>query len=98
MTSSVDLEYNGGWIPDGHQEKKIRRPRKKVPEFAGSKRLLAARVLGPALRRYRIAYLYWLCGWNAREVAEEMHMTTAAVKSVLSGLRQGEVPAWGKKG
>ena len=55
------------WIPDGYQVPKVRRPRKNIPQWAINHDALRSRIVGPAMRRYRIAYLYWGCGWNARE-------------------------------
>ena len=77
-----------GFIPDGFQVKTIRRPRKDIPEWANNDEKLRRRIFGPALRRYRIAYLYWRCGWNAREVAEELNISLTAVESTIKKLRR----------
>lgn len=84
--AEVPVEFRK-WVPDGFQTAKIRRPRKNVPEWANSDMALRWRIFGPALRRYRIAYLYWRCGWNAREVAEEMRMAKNAVEVIISRLK-----------
>jgi hypothetical protein len=81
------IEFQG-WLPDGFQIRKIRRPVKDVPEWANSQFGIVCRVLGPAgIRNLRIAYLYWRVGWNAREIAEELGMTGNAVKQVLQKLK-----------
>jgi hypothetical protein len=82
-SDGVPKEFNPFWIPEGFQAKKARRPRKNVPPWASNDRAMRIRILGPALRRLRIAYLYWRLGWNSREVAEEMGMTTSQVQNTL---------------
>jgi hypothetical protein len=81
-------EFKGDWIPDGFQVRKIRRPRKNVPTWANSDKKLKMRIFGPAMRRYRIAYLYWRVGMSAREVAEEVDTTTKNIYRILSDLRK----------
>lgn len=76
------------WIPNGFQTNRIRRPRKNVPGWA-TERNLRYRIFGAALRRYRIAHLYWLCGWNSREVAEELGVDVQTVKNTIFNLAHG---------
>lgn len=77
------------WIPDGFQENKVRRPQKSIPDWAGSERKLKQRILGPSLRRYKIAYLYFRMGYNAREVAAACKMKVGNVQRVIYHLRNG---------
>jgi hypothetical protein len=81
LTSTA--EFQGDYIPRGFQTKRARRPRKEVPMWANSDSALKKRILGRALRRYWIAYLYWRVGLTAREVAEELGIKISAVKSVI---------------
>lgn len=83
MSRSSDLEFGGDWIPEGFQVKKVRRPRKNVPEWANNDYQLRWRIFSGPIRRYRIAYLYWRCGWNAREIAEEVGVRPANVKRTI---------------
>lgn len=70
----------------GVQIKRIRRPRKPLPVWANDDHSLRLHILGPALRRYRIAYLYWRVGMSAREVADEIETTVKAVENVVHKL------------
>ncbi len=73
---------------DGFQTTKVRRPRKNTPKWAKNDSTLVAKILGkPALRRLRIAHLYWRCGWNSREIADEIKTTVKAVESIINRLR-----------
>lgn len=47
---------------------------------------LRQQILLPAIRRYRIAYLYWHLGLSSKEVAEEMNITIGSVESVMHNL------------
>jgi len=87
MLDRSALEFHGDFIPAGFQVEKIRRPRKEVPAWAHSDAELRKTIIGPALRRYRIAYLYWRCGWNSREVAEELDISRSAVEQVIHNLK-----------
>ncbi len=71
---------------EGFQVKRQRRPRKHIPEWAMDDRSLRLAILFPALRRYRIAYLYWHLGLSAKEVAEEIGITQGSVESVIHNL------------
>jgi hypothetical protein len=84
---SKNLEFGGNWIPAGFQVRKVRRPQKDVPAWANNDVALRSRILSPAMRLYRIANLYWCCGWNAREVGEELGMSTGAVKTAIIRLK-----------
>lgn len=83
MTTPVEFAT---WIPDGFQVRKIRRPRKDCPEWVANEESFRRALFLPAIRRYRIAYLYWRCGWSAREVAEELGITTNAVEQAVKKL------------
>jgi hypothetical protein len=73
---------------EGFQTTKVRRPRKKTPKWAKKDSTLMARILGkPALRRLRVAYLYWRCGWNSREIADDLKTTVKAVESIINRLK-----------
>jgi hypothetical protein len=87
MLDRSALEFSGEWIPDGFQVTKIRRPQKDVPSWANSDSELRRAIVGPALRRYRIAYLYWRLGWNSREVAEELGISQSAVEQCIHNLK-----------
>ena len=72
----------------GYSIRTARRPRKvKVPSWAGSKHDIDDHIMGPARRRAKIAYWYWLVGWTAAEVANELMISENAVKMVLRKLR-----------
>jgi hypothetical protein len=74
---------------DGVQVQRIRRPQKqRRPPWAWNEKDLRKQLIGPALRRYRIAYMYWLVGMNAREIAEEMKTTTNAIECVIHKLNR----------
>jgi hypothetical protein len=88
MFDQSSEEFKGDWIPDGFQVRKVRRPKKNVPTWANSDKKLKMRIFGPAMRRYRIAYLYWRVGMSAREVADELRTTEDAVEQVLTRLRR----------
>jgi hypothetical protein len=75
---------------EGFQIRKIRRPRKEVPYWANSDTRLRFRIFKAPLRRYRIAYLYWRCGWSAREISEELKMKKWNVESVIKQLVRGK--------
>jgi hypothetical protein len=81
-------EFKGNWIPDGFQVRKIRRPRKNVPTWANSDKKLKMRIFGPAMRRYRIAYLYWRVGMSAREVSEEVGGSLDSINNVIKYLKR----------
>jgi len=78
----------GGWMPNGFRARKVRRPRKDVPEATFDDQKLKLAIFRDAMRRYRIANLYWTVGLNAREIAEELETTEHAVKSVIHRLKQ----------
>lgn len=62
--------------------------RKKRPAWAKDAHSLMQHVLSPSLvRRWKIAYLYWLQNRTARDIAEEMGISTQAVKDVLRRMR-----------
>jgi len=83
------LQKREYWIPGGYQQRAIRRPTKcKVPRWARDEKTLRKRILGPSIRRYRVAYLFWLCGFNAREVAEEMNISQNKVEMILRQMRK----------
>ena len=67
----------------GVQIRRIRRPRKMIPDWARSETQMRVHILAPALRRYRIAYLYYMVGMSARETAEELQTTANAVMHVI---------------
>jgi hypothetical protein len=73
---------------DGFQIRRIRRPRKNVPPWANDMKSLRKRVLGRAMVRLKIAYLYWRIGLNAREVAAELGITRRAVTETLARLKR----------
>jgi hypothetical protein len=50
---------------DGFQIRRVRRPRKNVPSWANDMKSLRKRVLGRAMVRLKIAYLYWRIGLSA---------------------------------
>ena len=91
MFDESSQEFKGNWIPDGFQVRKIRRPRKNVPIWANSDKKLKMRIFGSAMRRYRIAYLYWRVGMSAREVSEEVGGTVNAIKLIIRNLK-GKCP------
>jgi hypothetical protein len=76
---------------DGFQIHRIRRPRKNVPPWANSNKTLKERILGKALQRYEIAYLYWRVGWNAREVAAKMKVSRRVVTETIARLKRNAV-------
>ena len=73
---------------DGIQVHRVRRPQKKIPAWAQSESTMRAHILKPALRRYRIAYLYYLANLSAREIAEELDSTPGAINSVIHFLNK----------
>lgn len=77
---------------EGVQIKKVRRPRKRPPAWVFNVRKLRKRIFRPALRRYRIAYLYWHVGLNAREIAETMKMKKKNVEAVIHKIVSGSEP------
>lgn len=86
----IAKEFDTDWLPDGFQVKKVRRPRKRVPWWANSDTLLADYIFEGSRRRYKVAYLYWRVGFNAREVAEELEMTQTQVESIICRLHAGQ--------
>ena len=63
--------------------------RKNRPAWANNEQALMQHVLSNSMvRRWTIAYLYWLRNWTAREIAAELGMSTQAVKDVLRRLRE----------
>lgn len=89
MYDQSSTEFKGDWIPEGFQIRKIRRPRKNIPDWANNDKALKMRIFGPAMRRYRIAYLYWRVGMSAREVAEELKISRKQVEKVVYQLVNG---------
>jgi len=82
----IPQEFSG-WMPPGFQTSKIRRPqRNDIPEWATSNAGLMQKVLAPALRRLRVCHLYFRCGWNAREISEEMGLSVGAVQQIIHRL------------
>lgn len=88
MLDQSSEEFKGDWIPEGFQVKKVRRPRKNIPLWANSDKKLKMRIFSPAMRRYRIAYLYWRVGMSAREVADDVGATINAVECVIKELKR----------
>lgn len=82
------LEFARGFIPEGYQVKRARRPSKSSPEWLFSDKEFFARVCKDYQRRYRIGYLYWRLGWTAREVAEETGENISAVKSIIYRIKK----------
>lgn len=89
MLDQSSEEFKGNWIPEGFQVKKVRRPRKNIPVWANSDKKLKMRVFRRAMRRYRIAYLYWRVGMSAREVADEMRLNKQQVYDTIRFLKKG---------
>lgn len=77
-------------IPDyaGFERHKSVNSRKSRPAWARNEYALMQHVLSPGMiRRWKIAYFYWLRNWAAREIAAELAMSTQAVKDVLRRLK-----------
>lgn len=72
----------------GSQIKRRRMPHKQSPEWAGSLESIEAFLLRPARKNVRCAYLFWVVGTPAREIAEELGETEGAVKQLLARLRR----------
>jgi len=89
MFDNSSEEFKGSWIPEGFQVKKIRRPRKDIPLWANNDKKLKLRIFKSAMRRYRIAYLYWRVGMNAREISLEMHIKKQQVYDTIRFLKKG---------
>lgn len=89
MLDTSGSEFKTEWVPSGFQLKKIRRPRKDdPPSWATSHLEIARTILGPALKRCRIAYLYWCVGWSAAEVAFEMGLSENDVRVAIKRLKK----------
>lgn len=89
MLDDSSKEFKGDWIPDGFQIKKVRRPKKKVPKWARSQSGIAAHVLGKkGLIKLRIAYLYWMAGLSAREIAESIKKSEKHIRLVIYRLNK----------
>ncbi len=71
---------------EGFQIRKPRHPRKHIPQWALDDHSLRMTIIFPALRRYRIAYLYWHLGLSAREVAQEIGISRSSVDNVIHKL------------
>ncbi len=98
VSGSLDPETKAefdGWIPEGFQVNKARRPRKDIPEWASSIKRIEIKILRPAAiaarRRCQIAYLYWNLGWTAREVGQAVKMKVERVKYVIRQLVSSEI-------
>lgn len=88
MLDDSSQEFKGDWIPDGFQIKKVRRPKKKTPKWATSQATLAMHVLGREGRlRLRVAYLYWMAGLSAREIAESIKKPRKTIYNILYKLQ-----------
>lgn len=80
----------GTWTP-GMQIKHVRRPHKDVPIWANNDADLWRQVAGlAALRRYKIAYLYWRVGWTTSEISKELGLSINSVRSTLYRLRSAK--------
>jgi len=81
-------EFKNDWIPDGFQITKIRRPKKNAPKWARSQSGIAMRVLGKrGQMRLRVAYLYWMVGLNAREIAGILNKSKKDIYNIIYTLR-----------
>jgi hypothetical protein len=76
---------------DGFQIHRVRRPVKSVPAWANNIKALQQRMLGKALQRYEIAYLYWRVGWNAREIAVKLKVSRRVVTETIARLKRDAV-------
>jgi len=76
-------EFDGVRYREGYQIKRIRRPPKKIPKWAGSLKSIEKHMIKQARRRIRAAYLYYCLGLNASEVAAEMNTTERSIESII---------------
>jgi hypothetical protein len=83
----------------GYQILKIRRPRKKVPDWVNDEDFIRALLLksfpgmfektrerARAARWVRIIYLYFRLGWSRGQIAEEFQETYSSVDSAIRGI------------
>jgi len=93
MLDRSALDLKGPWLPTGFQVTKVRHPRKRVPRWAGSASSLALYVLGTEGRfRFKVAYLYWIVGMSAREIAESTKKSQKSIRNILYKLLRKGLP------
>jgi hypothetical protein len=72
---------------EGVQPKKIRQIRKDIPVWAASQEsILMHIVVEPTKVRFLIALRYWLEGWPAKDIAEDLGMSKNAVEMIIRKL------------
>ena len=64
-----------------------------MPEWALSREAIHRHFLLPALRKARIAYLYWLVGLTTADIAEDDQVATdeVTVKNIISYMKRQSV-------
>jgi hypothetical protein len=96
--SLLEILYIGGtpakngkraWIPEGFNAKGGTR-KKKTPDWVLDDRFYSYVFGDAAMKRARVAYLYWRVGMTEPEIQRTTHWKRSYIRNVISKLRRKE--------
>ena len=94
------MDTDDPFMSGGHQILKIKRPKKKSPSWARDNESIKKFLIRvfPRMQEFsqrvragkwiRIMYLYYNQNWSRGQIAAELHMTYAAVDSLIRSLKR----------
>jgi hypothetical protein len=75
------------YIPYGFQKKKVGQKKRAVPAWALDNRFFLHVFGEAAMKRARVAYLYWRVGMTPSKIAEETKFSENFIRNVINKLR-----------
>jgi hypothetical protein len=75
------------FIPEGFQTKKVGQRKRKVPAWALDNRFFIHVFGDAAMKRARVAYLFWRVGMTESQIAAETKFSEKYIRNVINKLR-----------